>query len=141
MYIVGIDPGRTNGVCILRVEGNVVTVHASYETTDVQTVAAELENWAEFDRQTTVVIEDFVGSGMRSADHVWTMKAVGFFQLLSIRLGLQTRLNPPQARYAFITEAETLGLTSHRKAAGAHALSWARSTWRVERAHVNTDAP
>lgn len=129
MHVVGIDSGLTIGMAHL-VRGG---------TAEVLEFSSPVQAWdwmsvvyVTYDPYTRVAVEDFVGSGPRSAEITATIKQVGFFQHGLELKGWRHDMQDPQRRKAFLREAaELLGLPGpvgtghpmvHKQDALAHAL-------------------
>jgi hypothetical protein len=129
MFIVGVDPGITTGLAAFN--STTREVPFWFESTDVIEVTyhiVRLNNMYPIDR---VVIEDFIGNGMRNPTIVHTIKVLGAFEQLVRILKLDYTIRPPQYRKAFIKEAVGLaGIGAHYIDALAHAMAEAHRMQR-----------
>jgi len=120
MRVCGIDPGRTTGLVVCDVSGVVI------QALDVR----DRESLVEFlttHNPDVLVVEDFLGSGPRSADAIYTLKMLGFIEGCSHYLGMFHVMQPPQWRRAFLDKAQLVfpyHKQRHCKDALAHVLAY-----------------
>ena len=122
MSVCGIDPGRTTGLVHCSNSGKILCAQAAREHKDI------VEFLRQLDSETTVVVmEDFLGSGPRSADAIFTIKLLGFVEGCCHLMGLELIVQPPQWRKAFLDKAQMhfrVHKERHCKDALAHVYSY-----------------
>lgn len=117
--IMGVDPGKTTGIAILDVESDKVF------STAVMTVEA-LVGCILTGHPTVVVVEDYVGSGPRSAEAIRTLKLVGIVVGACEALRIPYSVRPPQVRLPHVaaSRARLPRRSIHERDAFAHVLSY-----------------
>jgi hypothetical protein len=133
MFIIGIDPGITTGMACY--DSTLNEVPFWFESTDVIEVTYHVIRINRERSIERVVIEDFIGNGMRNPIIVHTIKVLGALEALIRILDLDYTIRPPQYRKAFIDGAISLaGYGAHYIDALAHAMAEAhRIRLEVER--------
>lgn len=127
MPVIAIDPGLTIGLASVEVFRSTLAIHV-HQTADV----LEAENWVANHAylDSTILIEEYVGSGHLTKEAKHTVEVLGFFKH---RFSwYQMNFPVPQARKAHVSEAQhfitELGVTEgpHNADALAHALAYLR---------------
>ena len=117
-YIVGIDPGGTIGYAVVDPSGS---IHA-YHTSEITKVGDTIWHLQTYSEGVSVVIEDFLGSGPRSAAGHLTSQQIGYIYFTCVRKGIPVKKVPSQRRKSKLAEAATYTQHVHEKDAVAHAL-------------------
>lgn len=122
MIVMGIDPGVTTGIVVF--DASKKSILSLQELKGDDAVLEELHNWP----LDVVVLEDFLGSGMRNAAIVATIKQIGFVRgvvaTLSRERPMTVVMQWPQRRLAFETRAKAIVKGKHVVSAMAHVLAY-----------------
>jgi hypothetical protein len=122
MLILAVDPGLTTGVAVYDAEHSQLL--ATLETKDPLKVGSLILGYELFN--TTVVVENYVGAGPRTAEATHTLQVLGFVRWYAAMLGLPVVVQAPQQRLPYVTRATELApKTKHAAAALAHAIAFA----------------
>lgn len=130
--ILAADPGKTTGIARVTVQAGVIVHVELAQETNPHAFVDRLQ----YLRDVTileVVIENFVGGGMRNADSSLTERFVGYYSLTAEHLGYRVTLQEPSFRKHRLAQAKELaqvwdpqGTQPHAVDALAHALAYAR---------------
>lgn len=122
MFVCGVDPGRTTGL-VLYDSGSKIVFDSCLASSEEEIIA-----FLDLRASPVIVVEDFLGSGPRSADTVFTLKLLGFIVGWGTHhLEVEVCVQPPQWRKAFLDEAQqTFRVHKHRhlKDALAHIFAY-----------------
>lgn len=130
MLIIAIDPGVTTGVAIWDTTAKAVVF--SFEETSAIVVIRRIEDFLTHKYLTSVddydipiVIEDFIGAGMRTREATDTLMKLGFFWYYYLYRNARVVKRVPQARNAYKSQARALLPDGHHTVdALAHALAY-----------------
>ena len=124
MKVFSVDPGVTTGVSHYDLANKRVLAYG--EMKSPLSVVRYLHQLWMTDAVDFVVVEDFVGSGPRDRNIIFTIKALGLVEGYAKFLGIETTLQAPQTRKAFLDDAiKLLGNGRHFIDALAHSLAFA----------------
>ena len=128
--ILGLDPGVTTGVALLKYLGD--AQFECIDTIEIRNVTQGNLNRCLNDfiaRADEIVIEAFVGSGMRDRNITQTLETVGWLKALAYHDGKPPIMHVPAARRPYIEVARDIvgrrPLQKHATDAAAHAVAHA----------------
>lgn len=136
--MIGIDPGVNTGFASLAIDlpNPPVLYHAFASKLPLHVAGYISEHLLDNKHHPilAVVIEDFVGQGLRDTHVKTSIAHLGFFRLWSEYMGLQVVVQAPQIRKAFLSEAEKLAghISRHAVDATAHVLAYTWEKWYRE---------
>lgn len=131
MIVIAIDPGVTTGVAIWDTTAKAVVF--SFEDISALAVVQRIDTFLDdtcltdaSDPEITLVIEDFIGAGMRTKEATETLTKLGFFWYYYLYRNARVVKRVPQSRNAYKSSARALLPGGHHTVdALAHAIAYA----------------